>query len=309
MAPFAPLRVTSLYSVYRYSASFSSSISSSAATAALRSARQRALPAQRLDQRLGLLHLETERTCRLHGVVHDGLLRLEALDGGLDAEREGFGPGQPLLRPVERPACGPRSRWSASSVTWNLFWVSSSRARVSSISWRDEPMVWTSVHRALRQLEHVLDLGFERLHRSLPGQGLLQPLGGLGLGGLPAGPADPRTAASWRSTGFSAVARLSRSPVTFFRAPERSSAFASVEPTVRATSSSRCAVSAASCRSADARVRCSVALSSAPCRWSSSWPSSRIRSCSSSSCWCGSRGPHRIVHGRPSAARPRTRSR
>ena len=119
-------------------------------------------------------------------MVHDGLLRLEALDGGPDAEREGFGPGQPLLRPLELARLRASKSRSASSATWNLFWVSSSSARVSSIPWRDEPMIWTLSTARCGQLEHVLDLGFERLHRSLPGQGLLQPLGGFGLGGLPA---------------------------------------------------------------------------------------------------------------------------
>ena len=275
MAPFATLRVTAMS--YRLLLLLDLL---QRRDRGLEVRRQRALPPQRLDQRLGLLHLETERARRLHGVVHDRLLRLEALDGGLDAEREGFGPGQPLLRPVEGPLAGLEVAQRLLGHLELVLGVLQQGAGLVDLA-AGRPMIWTLSTRRCASSNTFLTSASSASTAPCRARVCSSPLAASAWADSHR-PSRSSNSASWRSTGLSAVARLSRSPVTFFRAPERSSAFASVELTVRDLLQPLGGL-AASCRSADARVRCSVALSSAPCRWSSSWPSSRMRSCSSSS--------------------------
>ena len=145
---------------------------------------QVALPPQRTDQRLGLLHLEPERAGRLHRVIDHGLLGGERLHRGPDAEGKRLGPGQPLLGPLELtlPGLEPLERLLG-RLELVLGGLQHRPGLLDLAPGRPDGL--DVFDGALGQVEHVLDLGLDRLDTGLAGQGLLQRLGRLGLSRLP----------------------------------------------------------------------------------------------------------------------------
>src|SRR4051794_1481657 len=141
-------------------------------------------PPQGCDESFGLFHLEAKCTGRLHRVVHHGLLRRERLDGGTDTEGERLRPSQALLRPLQLTLAGLEPLESLLRRLELLLRGQQHRAGLLDLA-PGRPDVLDVFHRTLGQIEHVLDLGLDRLDTSLPGEGLLQGLGCLGLGRLP----------------------------------------------------------------------------------------------------------------------------
>ena len=175
---------------------------------------------------------------------------------------------------------------SASSADLSCAWVSCSSSWVSSISRRDAPMVWAcSTDRSARS-KTCLTCASSASTAPWRASVCSSPRAASACADSHWA-SSPSNWVSWRSIGLSALGAGLELVATAGRArrlrrPPSAAWCRSCARAPRAAGRPR----PTSCRSAEARFRCSVALSSAPWRCSSSWPSRRIRSSSSSS-WRG----------------------
>src|SRR2546422_109685 len=231
---------------------------------------------QRGDERLRLLGVELERSGLLRHLVQQRLLAVKRFEAGLDVGQQRLHATEPLFGLLHLPLSMVQAVGGVVHVGHEAQHVLEHGARLGHLFLRGGDGAHV-VHRALGHLEQTMHVRLERVDGRLPLRHLLERAREVRFDRLPLG--EPLLELGHPLLGEAQVPGAAVELVERRRELDQASVGGRQRPGQLPGTVLQLLRGAAACsRTCDAWPRCSVALSSAACLSSSSWPRARVRS-------------------------------